>query len=629
MKGQHLMNMKKRFAIILSLLLALALAAPGYADMTSEEKDKTYQDTITELEAYLYGTGDTPLQSIEESFRSLGRYSQSEPLMQYTRVLMKLEMDDYGYQLITLLEVLGNNERFGEYLSDKMSDSPIMPVEYLARYTAGRRMEYEGDIEGALEAYKKTTGFFDSSDRYTRIKEQIDEKTYVQAQSMLNTGDFAGAYYTFDRAGGYMDSSGMKAGIASVLGYTPANETDNPGSVSGLQVNGRYEDQITLTWNSAAHASKYEVSFRKSGTQAWTVSETTGNTSATVAGLAMDTVYDFRVTAIIGSIWTESAELTGVRTAKPMPTPLVLQQASGLKAQKTEPTSIMLTWNSVPNVQRYRVMVKENNSSSWSEGANTTGTTAQITGLSAGTEYQFKVVAENGGAQSESRAITVKTNAATPAPKTVNVGEYITFGHYEQDNNTGNGKEPIEWLVLEVRGNQALLISRYGLDVQPYNTIRGDLSWETSSLRKWLNGEFLNNAFSTKEQKAIVRITVDNSASQGHWNTSGGNNTEDRIFLLSYAEANKYLGVTWENRDNMRSRMSPTAYAQVAGARTSISNKTAEGVGAWWWWLRSPGYFQHYAAYVCDDGSLHDYFVNTGSGCVRPALWVNLESDIF
>ena len=50
------------------------------------------------------------------------------------------------------------------------------------------------------------------------------------------------------------------------------------------------------------------------------------------------------------------------------------------------------------------------------------------------------------------------------------VGSIITFGAYEQDNNTRNGKEPIEWQVLEIKGGRALLISKYGLDAKRYNT---------------------------------------------------------------------------------------------------------------------------------------------------------------
>ena len=104
-------------------------------------------------------------------------------------------------------------------------------------------------------------------------------------------------------------------------------------------------------------------------------------------------------------------------------------------------------------------------------------------------------------------------------------------------------------------------------------------------------------------------------------------NTEDRVFLLSYAEANKYLGVTYDDSMNTKSRVAPTAYAIKHGAYAS-SNKTADGTATGWWWLRSPGYNQYYAAYVNIGGSLNYYNVFSVSGCVRPALWINLESDI-
>ena len=206
------------------------------------------------------------------------------------------------------------------------------------------------------------------------------------------------------------------------------------------------------------------------------------------------------------------------------------------------------------------------------------------------------------------------------------VGGYITFGSYEQDNNTGNGKEPIEWLVLDydAADHHTLLLSRYGLDVKPYNTERTDITWEKCTLRTWLNGEFMNNAFNKAEQEAILKTVVDNSKSQGssEYETSGGNNTLDKIFLLSFAEANKYFGAT---RVDI-SGVTPTAYALQAGAGTSDRNATADGVKTGWWWLRSPGLRQNSAESV---GTLFGYYVDADSGCVRPAMWINLESDIF
>ena len=142
-----------------------------------------------------------------------------------------------------------------------------------------------------------------------------------------------------------------------------------------------------------------------------------------------------------------------------------------------------------------------------------------------------------------------------------------------------------------------MLISRYALDCQPYNTKLEDVTWETSSLRTWLNGVFLNAAFSTDEQKAVMKTSVNNSKSQGNgeWSSDGGNNTSDQIFLLSYAEAGKYF-----DSDNNRI-CKPTAYTEAKSVYTDDSWNCR-------WWLRSPGYNLSCAAYVRPYGALGYYY---------------------
>ena len=217
--------------------------------------------------------------------------------------------------------------------------------------------------------------------------------------------------------------------------------------------------------------------------------------------------------------------------------------------------------------------------------------------------------------------------------KLIKTGDIIRFGRYEQDNNTANGQEKIEWIVLDYdeANHKALLISRYALDVMPYNKQYNGITWEKCTLRVWLNREFMNRAFSAKEQSAILMTAVDNSRNQGFsdWYTNGGNNTKDRIFLLSYTEANRYLGVKYDDANNKQSRVAPTAYAIAQGAYANNSILTADGEPTTLWWLRSPGKIQHYAANVLSGGSLSSSYVNLDHGVVRPALWVNLDSDLF
>ena len=197
----------------------------------------------------------------------------------------------------------------------------------------------------------------------------------------------------------------------------------------------------------------------------------------------------------------------------------------------------------------------------------------------------------------------------------VSVGDTIVYGSYEQDNNTSNGQEDIEWIVLAKEGNQILVISKYALDCQQYNTSYTDVTWERCSLRTWMNGTFLSSAFTNAEQAYIPTVTV-TADKNPKYSTSAGINTQDQVFLLSITEVEKYF-----SSDSAR-QCEATAYAKSQGAYTGSSN------GNCWWWLRSPGYYGNYAAYVKTGGSVHctGDDVRNDTHCVRPALWINLES---
>lgn len=205
--------------------------------------------------------------------------------------------------------------------------------------------------------------------------------------------------------------------------------------------------------------------------------------------------------------------------------------------------------------------------------------------------------------------------------KNASVGDTITFGAYEQDNNTSNGKEAIEWTVLDKDGMSLLLISKQALDCQQYNTSYTDVTWESCSLRKWMNGTFLNKAFNAEEQAQIQNTTV-SADKNPEYNTNPGNATTDKVFLLSINEVEKYF-----NSDEAR-KCAPTAYAKAQGAYTSDIYKTASGAATCWWWLRSPGDYQTYAANVLNGGSVNctGHHVHYDNDAVRPALWINLDS---
>ena len=200
----------------------------------------------------------------------------------------------------------------------------------------------------------------------------------------------------------------------------------------------------------------------------------------------------------------------------------------------------------------------------------------------------------------------------TEIPVTVSVGDIITFGRYEQDNNIINGKEDIEWIVLAKEDNRILIISKYALDCRPYNNEWVDVTWGSCTLRKWLNDSFYNNAFNSTEKARIRQTKLKND---------GGNDTEDRVFLLSISEAESYFN------SNGARMCAPTDYAISHGITTSDS-WTNGGRSACFWWLRSRASFSLNCAYIGCGGSVNCNGIRVDNDIVgiRPAMWINLGS---
>ena len=215
----------------------------------------------------------------------------------------------------------------------------------------------------------------------------------------------------------------------------------------------------------------------------------------------------------------------------------------------------------------------------------------------------------------------------------VTTWDCIYFGNYWQNDTNGDGKadqndqkEPIKWRVLSVNGNDAFLLADQNLDAKLYNEKDTSVTWATCTLRTWLNDTFLNTAFTSAEQVAIKNTTVVNDDNP-YYDTEGGENTTDKVYLLSIAEAsNTGYGFNGEFRTDSETREAKnTAYAKECGAWTSTSTEY-EGNGCWW--LRSPGDYSDLASSVSDNGygyGLDDVYKDIIA--VRPALHLNLSSS--
>ena len=207
------------------------------------------------------------------------------------------------------------------------------------------------------------------------------------------------------------------------------------------------------------------------------------------------------------------------------------------------------------------------------------------------------------------------------ADSAVQPGDLVAFGTYEQDGVYNNGKEDVLWIVLEVENDCAMLLSLYTLDCHAYHDSAELITWESCALRAWLNNEMLNELFSPDEQAAILVTDVDNSSAQGRkeWSGVGGENTQDRLYLLSYQEALHYLG----NDVNTLSLATTQAMQNgVFNCKGFIDRVVHFGA----WWLRSPGRGNAFAASVGCYGGVGKYTEVTNKYYgVRPVLWVNLN----
>lgn len=211
--------------------------------------------------------------------------------------------------------------------------------------------------------------------------------------------------------------------------------------------------------------------------------------------------------------------------------------------------------------------------------------------------------------------------------ETANVGDTLFLGEYEQDNISSNGKEPIEWIVLDKRGYNVLVVSKYALDSQQYDSDFDQRSWETSSLRDWLGNTFMNDAFSSTEEELIAPATLATTYINDWKLNENIEITEDKIFLLSAEESEQYF-TSDEDR-----RCEATPYLVSKGARQIVTKKKGflffrNEKSYTSWWLRNKA--QGGCVNVFSDG----YIFTSGDDstlviAVRPAMWLNLSDYQF
>lgn len=207
----------------------------------------------------------------------------------------------------------------------------------------------------------------------------------------------------------------------------------------------------------------------------------------------------------------------------------------------------------------------------------------------------------------------IKVNAI----KSAQVGDYVVLGSYEQDNNKENGKEDIEWRVLDIKDGKALVLSKYALDLQPLNVEYADITWETSTLRRWLNEDFLDKAFTDAEKVMIPTVTVPAHRHPDLPMADPGNPTQDQIFALSFVEVLEYLPsddiLRCAPTEDLKTKMLSFDYDDVLGCS---------------WWLRTPCSETTYlgsAVIPLETGGFMRPLMN---GILSPRMGVGVDNDL-
>jgi len=208
------------------------------------------------------------------------------------------------------------------------------------------------------------------------------------------------------------------------------------------------------------------------------------------------------------------------------------------------------------------------------------------------------------GCSGESKsALGVPEKVVSELSEIVALDEVVGFGQYEQDNNTDNGKEAIEWRIVAKDDTKALLVCETAIEAMAYDA-EGEKAWESSSVREWLNGELIKTAFNAGEVAKMLDTAVANEA-------FGDANTTDKIFLLDAAQITEYLA------GNLSVRASDYAAANGAWNDNSLSCR---------WWVRYPAADSGIAtaAYVEPAGVAGVDAAYDMVG-VRPAVWVAIK----
>ena len=607
------------------------------ADRLIGELDNSGVEQMKELVNQKYTTSDT--QMYENIMARAGKWSEKQNYG--AAAALYLVLKEAGYEPA----VVPFGEAMTAYVQERMAegrygDAEWLIEEYLSDYEEANSLKNECDYQITLErqawgskwaqyaydAFKALGDYKDSAERAAAYENQ-----YAEAVSKREAGEFDAAIALFTELGSYSDSSAQVQETENAKAYTAAvllmaSEKYEEAITAFNALNG-YSDSTTKIddCNAAILEREYQKALKLMADEKY---------EEAVKAFEVLNGYSDSTTKI-NECNTAILEREYQKTLKLMTDKKYEEAITAFKALNgySDSTTKISECKTAILEREYQKALKLMTSEKYEEAIEAfkeingyRDSDAQITECS---YLKAEELRENGqyleacriyltinGYRDVNEIIEKDGNIASAVIQLkFAVGNYVIFGNYPQTNDV-NDNSPIEWLVLESDGETTLLISRYALDCKPYNERYEATTWETCTLRGWLNSEFFNKAFSTEEKQYILQSDV-SADKNPEYSTNPGNATKDNVFLLSIVEANKYF-----KSDDAR-KCAPTDNAIQQGAYASDSYKV-EGRRACWWWLRSPGYYSNIAALVLTDGSINYGSVDLSSDAVRPCVRVRL-----
>ena len=609
-----------------------------------------FRDSKEQEEAYLSGWYQTAVTDAEAEnyaeaypiFDNLGSYNDSDKMIDYYEARRLEAEGDY----ISMLKAKRVYDTMPQVVDCADRSSKILETLQTVYKDAQEKMK-NGEYELALKEFESLGTYENSADLVDKLKEEIANQKLYKAEDSLSKQDYSDAIKKFGELGSYADAKQRKEAIQQAR-YEAAekmmNDENFEGAIAEFQMLGSYKEskkslnlaKQELTKQNAyknaeqlykkedykgaiqqfAELGEYkDASNRKKEIQIerYKAAEDmieSGDFEGAIAEFEMLGLYEDAKQRAEDTI-TELANKTAYEEAEGLLAKGDYAGAVHVFAQLRDYKDAAAREKEIQE-QRYEEADKladdeefEGAIAIFEELGNYSDAKQRVADVEEAQKDKIKLLCAN---QRYAEALHFQN---------LQVGDVIKFGEYEQDNNLENGKEAIDWIVLDVKDNQAFLISKQCLEVMQFAVQEGPglIFWEESDVYRWLNSDFLNSAFSENLQDCIIQVPLISAGKDSNGHAEVGKESLNYIFVLDETEYNKYKYLSMKNNAGV------TAYVQAYYMDTNEYSDKYKG-----WWLRDVRYSivgESRAKYVDETGFVDSVHCNN-LHMVRPAMRIDL-----